>query len=252
MAFIAQGKGLAFGVDTRRKERYSLRQSRYYALSLDISALAGAARREGRRLKLLDIGVGTGICRRYIEVQPDADNIDYYGADLQIYDSLYRPDDWQAIYVGDLMDGYPQAPDDFFDAVICEQVLEHVPELDTATRTLSRVLRPGGTLIVGVPTFPEGLHLVRKYVVPAIDRINPWAKRRGHVQAFSKRSFIAHLRRLTGLDVEKARGFRIVSGGILRPLENREWWWRLNRRVGEAVPGLCVEIQVVARKAPQG
>ena len=86
MAFIAQGKGLAFGVDTRRKERYSLRQSRYYALSLDISALAGAARREGRRLKLLDIGVGTGICRRYIEVQPDADNIDYYGADLQIYD----------------------------------------------------------------------------------------------------------------------------------------------------------------------
>ncbi len=38
-----------------------------------------------------------------------------------------------------------------YDVVICEQVLEHVPEPDAAVRTLRRLARPGGHILVSTP-----------------------------------------------------------------------------------------------------
>jgi hypothetical protein len=40
----------------------------------------------------------------------------------------------------------------------------------------------------------------------------------------------------------------MLSGGVLRPLENYRWWWRLGRVTGRIAPALCTEIQVVAVK----
>lgn len=240
--------GMAFGVDPSRKEKYSLRQSRYYSLADEISQLAETAKKRGQRLKLLDIGVKHGVSKRYLDVREHCEIIDYYGADLTISDKVHDRHQWKELYAGDLMRGYPQIPSDSFDVVICEQVLEHLRELSLAMATLSRVLKPGGTLIVGVPTYPHGVHLLRKHLVPLLDALNPWAKKRGHVQAFSLRSFTNLLAEHAGVEISNARGFRIVSGGLLKPLENKRWWWLLNRWLGAKLPGLCIEIQVVAKK----
>ena len=43
------------------------------------------------------------------------------------------------------------APDASFDAVICTEVLEHVPEPIKAVRELARLLRPGGLLLLTAP-----------------------------------------------------------------------------------------------------
>jgi ubiquinone/menaquinone biosynthesis C-methylase UbiE len=46
--------------------------------------------------------------------------------------------------------------DDFFDVVICSEVLEHIPDQHTAVYEVNRVLKPGGDLIVSVPRYlPE-------------------------------------------------------------------------------------------------
>jgi SAM-dependent methyltransferase len=46
--------------------------------------------------------------------------------------------------------------DGAFDAVICSEVLEHIPDSRNAVRELVRVLRPGGELVVSVPRYlPE-------------------------------------------------------------------------------------------------
>jgi len=109
------------------------------------------------------------------------------------------------------------------------------------------VLRPGGRLVIGVPIFPPPLHLVRKHLVPLLpSSLRP--EDSTHQQAFSLASFRRELQKQP-LTVEAVRGFRIVSGGLLRPLENYRWWWRFNRRLGELVPALCIEAQIIARKA---
>lgn len=43
--------------------------------------------------------------------------------------------------------------DGTFQAVVCHQVLEHLPQADRAVAELHRVLQPGGKLIVSVPFF---------------------------------------------------------------------------------------------------
>ena len=42
-------------------------------------------------------------------------------------------------------------PDQSFDVVLCTEVLEHVPEPIKAVRELTRILRPGGTLLLSAP-----------------------------------------------------------------------------------------------------
>jgi SAM-dependent methyltransferase len=244
---IQPQEGLAFGVDRTRKHLYSLRQARYQALAFDIQRMAAEYVYFGRPLRLLDIGVNDGISRKYLNAWPASANIDFYGADLDELD-VHEREKWKGFWTGDFMEGYLDIPSGMFDVVICEQVLEHLPELETAVRTLERVLRPGGMLFVGVPIFPHGFHLLRKPVVAAVDGMKANPRKRGHVQAFSLVTFKRLLRQYTNLEITEARGFRVISGGILRPLENHRAWWRFNRWLGAEIPGACIEVQVIARK----
>jgi len=245
---VAAKPNHAFGVDPTRRERYSLRQSRYEALAEDVSRWAGEAAAAGNSLRVLDIGCGTGVSLRYLEAKPHFDAIRLSGADVE-FRPRYREDLFEAYYVGDLMQGYPEIPTGRFDVVLCEQVLEHLPRLETAIATLERLLRPGGRLIVGVPIFPPPLAYLRRHLVPHVDKAFQPGLVRGHVQAFSAGSFLAAMAAQCGLRLLEIRGFRIISGGLLKPLENHRWWWRFNRRLGKLVPSLCIEIQAVMQKS---
>src|SRR5437588_6271082 len=240
-------RGLAFGVDPSRSERYSLRQSRYAALAEDISGWAGAAAARGETLSLLDVGCGWGPLLRHLDTKPHFDNIAISAADVSDT-ALYRKDLYRDYFIGDLTGGYPEIPSEHYDVVVCEQVLEHLAALDTAIATLVRVLRPGGRLAIGVPIFLPPLHLARKHLVPLLPRsLRPDDST--PQQAFSLASFLRELRQQPSLTVETVRGFRIISGGLFRPLENYRWWWRFNRRLGELLPAACIEVQISARKA---
>jgi ubiquinone/menaquinone biosynthesis C-methylase UbiE len=234
----------AFGVEPGLPP-YRLRQARYQALAEDVSKLAMDHFWQNRRpLDLLDVGVGDGVSMRYLEVHSGAQHIRYHGVDMfpKGRQRVYKSDQWQLEHAN-LEEGMPHIPSDNYDLVICEQVLEHLTQCRRGLDELVRVLRPGGTLVLGVPIFVHGLHTVRNELLS-----RQLIKPRGHVQSFSKRSFVQMLEDTGQLDVQQVRGFRIVSGGVLRPLEFCRWWWKLNRWIGAVVPSLCIEIQVCARK----
>ena len=242
----ASAPGLAFGVDPTRPERYSLRQARYDALAADISAWGGEAARRGETLSLLDVGCGWGPLLCHLKERPEFAAIELSGADVTDM-RMHSRELYRTFFIGDLAAGYPEIPSERYDIVVCEQVLEHLGRLDTALDTLVRVLRPGGALVVGVPIFLPPLHFARRYLVPLLPGfLRPDDST--HEQAFSMRSFLRELRMRPELTVLKVRGFRIVSGGLLRALEDYRWWWRLNRRLGELIPAACIEIQIIARK----
>ena len=235
-------------VDPQRPQPYRLRLARYAVLAQDINDWAAIAAGEGRRLDVLDVGCGWGILLRHLEITAHFDSIAISGADLSDIRG-YKKELYRKYFLGDLTAGYPEIGSESYDVVVCEQVLEHLSELDGALVTLARLVRPGGRLVIGVPIFPPPLHLVRKYLVPPLGRFLGHSETGGHQQAFSLDSFRHLLRAIPGLAIDEVRGFRIVSGGLLRPLEYYQWWWLFNRRLGRLMPALCIEAQFVLRKS---
>ncbi|MHB0957324.1 MAG: class I SAM-dependent methyltransferase [Pirellulaceae bacterium] len=250
MTVTCNAKTKAFGVEEGLPP-YRLRQARYYELGLDIARWASEHfKTYGRRFELLDIGTWDGVSRRYVELHPGSEHVKYHAVDIYPHgtDFVYKSSDW-TLHNINLETGLPGLESNAYDLVLCEQVLEHLQNPAGAVTEMHRVLRPGGRMIVGVPIFPEGVHLIRKYVVPVTDRLLNVKKVRGHVQAWSKRTFLRMIHQLCPeLVIERSRGFRVISGGVLRPLEYRRWWWQVNRAMGRIVPSLCIEVQVIARK----
>jgi 2-polyprenyl-3-methyl-5-hydroxy-6-metoxy-1,4-benzoquinol methylase len=238
----------AFGIDPSRPHYYSLRQSRYDALAADLDAWAAVAAAAGRRLSILDVGCGWGILLRYLEVRPHFSAMVISATELA--DAfVYNKEAYHRFYKGDLTAGYPNIPSESYDVVICEQVLEHLDDVDPGLHTLVRLVKPGGRLVIGVPIFLPPLHMMRRHVVPLLCEYCGLRALGSHRQAFSLASFLRKLGGYPQLEVLRMRGFRIVSGGLLRPLENFRWWWRFNRRLGELIPAACIEVQLVLGKA---
>lgn len=53
----------------------------------------------------------------------------------------------------------PEIPDESFDCIFCSGVLEHVDDYLSALREMTRILKSGGVLLLGLP-FQQPLHMV--------------------------------------------------------------------------------------------
>ncbi len=237
--------GHAYGVDPHRQEYYSLRQARYDAVADDIDAWAAAAA-AGRKLQVIDVGCSTGYLFRHLEPRPHCSAVEISGADVRLQ-PIYRQERYASVIGDDLTLGIPNTPTNAFDVVVCEQVLEHLPRVDLAIAGLERIAKPGGKVCIGVPIFLPPLAALRDAWVQASLAWRP-NKKWSHIQTFSQRSFLRQIRRHSGLELVEIRGFRVISGGPLRPLEHYRWWWRFNRRLGALAPWACVEIQAIFEK----
>ena len=102
----------------------------------------GLAARMPAGARVLDAGAGVG------QYRPLFAHCDYkahdFGLEPQTVGS-YTPLDYES----DILN--IPAPDASFDAVICTEVLEHVPEPIRAVRELARLLRPGGVMMLTAP-----------------------------------------------------------------------------------------------------
>lgn len=101
---------------------------------------------------VLDCGSGYGF---YLRLVPALTGADVTGVDVDAdrvtYSRERLGDDPRVHLVHASVEELP-FPDGAFTHVICSEVLEHLPDDGAALRELHRVLRPGGRLIVTVPS----------------------------------------------------------------------------------------------------
>ena len=229
------------------KRAYRLRRVRCVAAAETFRHFIECQKDVKDKLRLIDVGVGRGRLMQFLDPQGDLDDtIMWTGVDNDPVrlGQISESGRWQ-LHSVDIQDGLP-FPDNTFDMVFCEQVLEHISNPEGVLGEMVRVLRPGGKAVIGVPSFVAGISFLRKRCVWAVERFGH--RTPSHVGTFTKSSFV-RLCTDAGLVVEEVRGFRFVSGGLIGFLENYYWWYRVNRWLGRKFPGLCVEVQVVATKA---
>ncbi|KAF0245938.1 MAG: hypothetical protein FD180_1200 [Planctomycetota bacterium] len=156
------------------------------------------------------------------------------------------------LIVADLTRPWPFR-DESVDAVVCEQVLEHLEDrhFEYALSEIRRVLKPGGFALVGTPVF-MGIELL---FAPIWTRINALLRRlKGmsqapHLQHMSAKRLRRRVEKC-GLQPLGVRGHRVFSLWFAA-LEDYEWYFRLHRWFGRNMPSLCGEVTVSAIK-PKG
>jgi dolichol-phosphate mannosyltransferase len=146
-------------------------QRRRYAMVLGMLGHAGA---------VLDIGCGSS---KILEALPHA-----VGLDLNFKPLRFRRQTNRLLVNGDAR-ALP-FPDGAFEAVICSEMLEHVPFDARLFGEMARVLRPGGVLVVGTPDYG-------RWQWPFIEwwytRLLPGAHGHDHVQRYTEASLRARL-----------------------------------------------------------
>lgn len=95
--------------------------------------------------EVLDIGCGSGQFLQWLA----AHGFHAHGVEISQLAAQRARQIGLDVYCGELVDA--QYPDDFFDVVIANHVLEHVYDPVGLIREVARILKPNGLFIIGVP-----------------------------------------------------------------------------------------------------
>lgn len=141
-----------------------------------------------KRERVLDIGCGTS---RIILDMPNAVGMDILQNKLR----------WLRPQHGRLVRGScDQLPfdDASFDCVINSEVIEHVPDTPEVMTEMWRVLRPGGTLILGTPDYSRRLWLMLEWIY---GKVLPGAYAHEHITHYTAAGLAQRLREM-GYEVQ--------------------------------------------------
>jgi SAM-dependent methyltransferase len=101
--------------------------------------------------RILDAGAGE------LRFMPHCSHLQYVAQDFAEYDGGgdglgLHPGKWDNTRL-DIVSDITCIPvdDESFDAILCSEVFEHIPDSIAAVREFSRILKPGGTLLITAP-----------------------------------------------------------------------------------------------------
>lgn len=166
--------------------------------------------------RILDIGCGAG---RHTCAASRLEKVTVIGSDISLKDVQEARDRlrqeetlgcqgggfWSTL-VADIT-GLPFA-DGFFDMVICSEVLEHIPDQEGAVREITRVLKPGGDLVVSVPRYlPERIC----WTLSESYHNTP----NGHIRIYRKNKL---------RDLLEGSGSRVWASHFAHSLHTPYWW----------------------------
>jgi dolichol-phosphate mannosyltransferase len=158
------------------------------------------------RTRILDIGCGSS---RIIQSLPQS-----VGLDMQIRKLRWLRAPGRQLVQASLM----QLPfsDGAFDAVICSEVIEHIPREEIDLGDMVRVLAPGGTLVLGTPDYGRWIW---RALEGLYKKIFPQGYATEHINPYTRRELRHEIERLglTVLDVEYVGGSEMIFHAEKQP-----------------------------------
>lgn len=220
------------------KRRYPVRALRYWWLSRVIQEEVASL---DAPPIIVDVGCDRGTIKRFT---PPIEGSKWIGLDMDIH----RPDIELAKYddriEADFDVGLP-VPDATADIVICSHVLEHLPRPDFTMGEIHRILKPGGLLLVGVPTAPKFIAKLRE--IQFRRQLASGRRVLGqHIHVFWDKR-LRMLAEQTGFEVEYSTGTALIRKKGSK-LEDYPAWIRFNQIGASLFPAIGQELCMQLRK----
>ena len=197
--------------------------------------------------KVLDAGCGDGINLLGLKniAQKRSWNISIYGSD---YNPIRLERAAKLSFVKEIiecsLDDIPYA-DDCFDIVLCNHVIEHIPQEKKVLLELKRIIRPDGLFILGVPNEGCTLARLRNHIIqPSI------LKSTDHVNFYTEKS-ISNLLINSGFLILKLKkaGFFLPHLGLNFLISNIKGGQVLLNTLGNIFPSQSADLIAISSKS---
>jgi SAM-dependent methyltransferase len=201
-----------------------------------------------RRPRILDVGCGTGANLLMLSEYGEAEGVDISEDAL----AFCRERGLDKVRLG----AGEELPyeDGTFDLVTAFDVVEHMDDDLAGLREMRRVLRPGGRVLLFVPTFmflwglqDDVSNHRRRYRLPALRRVLEQAGFEIERTTYANITFflpillVRQLMKLTGVKADSENDINVTAlNGVLRSVFGAESWLLKVMNLPFGVSGLCV------------
>jgi Methylase involved in ubiquinone/menaquinone biosynthesis len=201
-----------------------------------------------RRPRILDVGCGTGANLLMLSNYGDAEGVDVSEDAL----AFCRERGLDKVRLG-AAEELPYE-DGAFDLVTAFDVVEHIDDDLAGLREMRRVLRPGGRVLLFVPTFmflwglqDDVSNHRRRYRLPELQRVLEQAGFEIERTTYANITFfipillMRQLMRLTGVKADSENNINVSAlNGVLGSVFGAESWFLKRMNLPFGVSGLCV------------
>jgi len=201
-----------------------------------------------RRPRILDVGCGTGANLLMLSEYGDAEGVDVSEDAL----AFCRERGLDKVRLG-AAEELPYE-DGTFDLVTALDVVEHLDDDLAGLREMRRVLRPGGRVLLFVPTFmflwglqDDVSNHRRRYRLPELQRVLEQAGFEIERTTYANITFflpilaMRQLMRLTGIKADSENNINVSAlNGVLGGVFGAEGWFLKRMNLPFGVSGLCV------------
>ncbi len=201
-----------------------------------------------RRPRILDVGCGTGANLLMLSQYGDAEGVDISEDAL----AFCRERGLDKVKLG-AAEELPYE-DGTFDLVTAFDVVEHIDDDLAGLREMRRVLRPGGRVLLFVPTFmflwglqDDVSNHRRRYRLPELQRVLEQAGFEIERTTYANITFflpilaMRQLMRLTGVKADSENNINVSAlNGVLGSVFGAESWFLKRMNLPFGVSGLCV------------
>jgi SAM-dependent methyltransferase len=201
-----------------------------------------------RRPRILDVGCGTGANLLMLSQYGDAEGVDVSEDAL----AFCRERGLAKVKLG-AAEELPYE-DGTFDLVTALDVVEHIDDDLAGLREMRRVLRPGGRVLLFVPTFmflwglqDDVSNHRRRYRLPELQRLLEQAGFEVERTTYANITFflpilaMRQLMRVTGVKAESENNINVSAlNGVLGSVFGAESWFLKRMNLPFGVSGLCV------------
>jgi 2-polyprenyl-3-methyl-5-hydroxy-6-metoxy-1,4-benzoquinol methylase len=169
-------------------------------------------------LRTLEIGCGAGgFSQTYLKLAQEK-----WGIEPDIEAAAIATPKFHNLLVGTYDQACTKLPDNYFDLVVCNDVIEHMRDHDAFLRGIKSKMKSGAYLVGSIPNIRHFTALIKLLIFKDWPYANDGILDRTHLRFFTKKS----LRRAfieNGYEIEELQGIRsIVRDGVtgLSPMQN--------------------------------